>query len=160
MVQVATARELQPVFVTIVQLASVDSLAISDEQRASFVRDPVVGVRAFARSCAWTEAIEHPQLVEQLQASSRGSQSVEVQTLELICREDVMLVTVNGDLPIAIGYVLCKPDQELRAHSTLASSDPHLISYIRRPFYLVGVASPRGMLLVCGGFHVIAALDS
>jgi hypothetical protein len=52
--------------------------------------------------------IEHSQLVEELQPRPCCSPAGEVKPSDLIGRENVMLVAVEGDLTIPLGEVFCE----------------------------------------------------
>lgn len=70
-------------------------------QRACFIEYPVVGLDPSPRCKA--EAVEHAQVAEHLQPHSCCSQSAEVQAPELVGRQYVVLVAVEGDAPVTLG---------------------------------------------------------
>lgn len=94
---------MQRIFVGVVQLATVDALVVSDEERACFIEYPVVGIGPVASFCCGAEAVEHAQVVEHLQPHGCCPQPAEVQPPELVGRRYVMLVVVKGDVPVTLG---------------------------------------------------------
>jgi hypothetical protein len=78
-------------------------LGAGDEVRAGLIENPVIRGTARAALARRAEAIEHPQLVEDVEASGRGAQPGEVQPQELLGRQHVVVVTVERDLTVAVG---------------------------------------------------------
>src|SRR4029077_12025809 len=105
MVKAATGSEAQRIFVGVVQLATVNALVVSDDERACFIEYPVVGTRPLASFRCGAEAVEHAQVVEYLQSHSCCPQSAEVQAPELVGRQYVVLVAVEGDTSVACGQM-------------------------------------------------------
>jgi hypothetical protein len=99
--EVSTCGETERVGTAVVQFAALDALVIGDEERPAFIEYPVVGQRSLAALSRGPESVEHAQVVERLQSSSRASRFREVQTADLVGRQDVMLVAVQGDTPVA-----------------------------------------------------------
>jgi hypothetical protein len=85
----------------VVQLALLDALVIGDEDRSAFIEYPVIWQRSLATLSRGPESVEDAQVVERLQSSSRTSRFGEVQAADLVGRQDVMLVAVHGDAPVA-----------------------------------------------------------
>lgn len=103
--EVAAASEAQSVVAGVAQLATVDPFAVGDEERASFIEYPVVGMRAFACVRARAEAFEDSQLVEALKAYLGYAEIREVQPGDLIGCEDGVLVAVERYPSVAFGDV-------------------------------------------------------
>jgi len=77
------------------------------------------------------EAVEHAQRVELAEASRRDPRAGEVQSAQLLGREDAMLEAVLGDLAVAVGQLRCQASRIASPNRRLPIS-----SYLRRYHYL------------------------
>jgi hypothetical protein len=87
------------------ELSALDALFGGDDVGACLAEYPMVRRAAVAVGSVWTEAVEDAQRVEALQSSACRALAAEVQPRELFGREDVVLVAVERDLPVAVGQV-------------------------------------------------------
>jgi hypothetical protein len=107
------------------ELLPFDAEAGGDEDRASFVEEPVRLRFAVAERCQRVEAIEHAMAVEEQQPILRPTHRREEQQRQLIRRQYLLVEQHGGDLPVTLGQMARQLEHPLRTH-------PHRTRLARR----------------------------